>query len=148
MLVPIGLDEITEFIAGKPLDRPTVPGWPHEDTLNGFGFARTGGSQFLVIDDEGRVVGECGTKAPPDHDGTVEIGYGLAAASRGQGLGRQAVAALVDWLAEQPEVRTIEAEIEISNTPSRRVVERLGFDAPAPPERGYLRYQRQARPGE
>ncbi len=146
-LVEVELDQVAALLRGEALERPVAPGWPHQDTLTGLGFVRLGGSQFLVIDDDGLVAGECGTKAPPDELGAVEIGYGLAATSRGRGLGGRAVAELVDWLAAQPTVHTIEAEIQISNTPSRRVVERLGFTADGPPVQGYLRYRRAARIG-
>ena len=93
--------------------------------------------------DEGRIAGECGTKTAP-RDGVVEIGYGLAAPSRGRGLGSAAVGELVDWLVARRDVKAIEAEIHESNAPSRRVVERLGFTVSAGPVDGYLRYWRSA----
>jgi RimJ/RimL family protein N-acetyltransferase len=141
MLVAVAFNEVDALIRGEAGGRPTAPGWPHDDTSAGLGFVRTGGSGFLILDDEGRVTGECGTKSPPDDAGVVEIGYGLAAPSRGRGLGSRAVAALVDWLAALPEVRTIEAEIHVSNEPSRRLVERLGFVADSGDTNGYLRYR-------
>ncbi len=116
-----------------------APGWPHEDTAPGLSFLSTGGWGFLIIDDDERVAGECGTKAAPDASGTVEIGYGLAPSSRGQGLGGRAVAALVEWLAEQPGVTAIEAEVHVGNIPSWRLLERLGFRQIGSPSPGYHR---------
>jgi len=104
-------------------------------------FLDSGGLAFLVIDDEGRIAGECGTKTPPRPDGAVEIGYGLAAPSRGRGLGSAAVAALVDWLRALPNVSIVEAEVHIGNEASWRVVERLGFTTEGPPQSGYRRYR-------
>lgn len=141
MLVPVAADMVDALSRGVT-DRMTAPGWPHDDTAAALGFVRTGGTQFLVVDDDGRVAGECGTKTGTRPDGSVEIGYGLAAHSRGRGLGRAAVTALVDWLQEQPGVRLIEAEVHLSNTPSRRIVEGLGFVADGAPDQGYLRYRR------
>jgi RimJ/RimL family protein N-acetyltransferase len=139
-LVEIGAAEADALARGDTGSWPIAPGWPHLDTVAGLGFARSGGMQFVVIDDDGRLAGECGTKTPP-RDGVVEIGYGLAAPSRGRGLGGQAVAALVELLRERPDVSVVEAEIHVSNTASRRIVERLGFEAAGPAVQGYLRYR-------
>ena len=118
----------------------TAPGWPHEDTVAGLSFGHNGGDQYVIVDDEGRLAGECGTKGPP-RDGVVEIGYGLTAPSRGHGLGGRAVTDLVGLLRERPEITVIEAEIHITNTASRRIVERLGFATDGAPSQGYLRYR-------
>jgi RimJ/RimL family protein N-acetyltransferase len=125
---------------GDPGRRPAAPGWPHEGTAPGLGFLDAGGIAFLIIDDEGRIAGECGTKAPPTPDGTVEIGYGLAAPSRGRGLGTAAVGELVRWLSGQADVRAIEAEVHTDNVASWRIVERLGFIAFGTIINGYRRY--------
>jgi ribosomal-protein-alanine N-acetyltransferase len=69
-----------------------------------------------------------GTFGPPDEHGRVEIGYGLAAPYRGRGIGSEAVRAMVDWLAAQPDVRVVTASVEVGNEPSRRLLARLGFD--------------------
>jgi len=140
-LVAVDLAEVDSLIRGETGGRPSAPGWPHDDTSAGLGFIRSGGSGFLILDDEGRIAGECGTKTPPGDDGTVEIGYGLAGPSRGHGLGSRAVAQLVDWLAALPEVSAIEAEIHASNAPSRRIVEKLGFVPDSGDAAGYLRYR-------
>src|SRR5947208_1453173 len=92
-----GLDDLRALAA--------APGWPHADTPPALAFAAAGGLTWLIVDDDGRVAGECGTKGPPDADGVVEIGYGLAGASRGRGLGTRAVSALLTELAARPEVR-------------------------------------------
>src|SRR4051794_11593299 len=86
--VPAGgaLDALDRLTGGRPVGR----GWPHADTGAGLAFTTTGGWTWLIIDGNGCVVGECGTKAAP-RDGVVEIGYGLAAPSRGAGVGTRAV---------------------------------------------------------
>ncbi len=128
------------LLAGDLGGRETAPGWPHEDTAPGLSFVDHGGEAFLVIDDDGRIAGECGTKAPPDADGMVEIGYGLGTGSRGRGLGTAAVAALVALLRNEPAVRRIEAEVHAHNIPSQRVVERQGLIPLDDSAVGYLRY--------
>jgi RimJ/RimL family protein N-acetyltransferase len=73
------------------------------------------------------VIGDCGTHGPVDQAGNVEIGYGPAAPSRGQGYGSEAVAAITAWLLARPEVRQIRACTLAGNAPSRRVLEKAGF---------------------
>jgi GNAT superfamily N-acetyltransferase len=137
----VDLPTVTALLAGDLGDRVAAPGWPHSGTAPGLGFVRSGGTSYLVLDDDGRLVGECGTKAPPDDEGMVEIGYGLAAPSRGRGIGRRAVAELVSRLAAMPEVHVIEAEVHVTNTPSRRIVQGLGFSQDSGPTLGFLRYR-------
>ncbi|HWA65124.1 MAG TPA: GNAT family N-acetyltransferase [Mycobacteriales bacterium] len=143
-LLRVDAAQADAFARGETGPWPLAPGWPHAATVAGLGFARSGGLQCLVIDDDGRIAGECGTKLPP-RDGVVEIGYGLAAPSRGQGLGGRAVGELVAMLRSMPEVTTIEAEVHVSNVASRRLVERLGFVTEGEPAGGYLRYRLRAR---
>lgn len=119
-----------------------APGWPHGDTADALRFAAISGAwMWLVLDDDDRVAGECGTKAPPDGEGRVEIGYGLAAASRGRGLGTRAVAELLGELAEDGAVREVVACVHPGNVASARLLERLGFRAAAvePDEITYVR---------
>src|SRR6201984_348141 len=70
-------------------------GWPHEDTADGLAMAGKGGyPPGWLITAGGAVIGDIGTHGPVDEAGRVEIGYGLAAPSRGQGYGREAGAAV------------------------------------------------------
>jgi RimJ/RimL family protein N-acetyltransferase len=115
------------LLAGDLGGLTAARGWPHDDTAPGMSFLDTGGRVFLVIDDDGRVAGECGTKTPVRANGSVEIGYGLAAPSRGHGLGTAAVGALVDLLSAQPDIRFIDAEVHVDNEPSWRILRGLGF---------------------
>jgi len=104
-----------------------APGWPHDDTADALAFTAAGAWTWLILDDERRVAGECGVKAPPDESGRVEIGYGLAAPSRGHGLGLRAVGELLYELASTGLVREVVAGVHPGNIASRRLLERLGF---------------------
>lgn len=57
----------------------------------------------------------------------VEIGYGVDKAFRGRGLATEAVGALVDWGREREDVGAFLAETLTANLPSRRVLEKCGF---------------------
>jgi len=128
LLVPVAADRVAAILAGELDGRVAGRGWPHDDTPHALAFAEQyGGLTWLVVDGDGAVVGELGTKAPPDASGRVEIGYGLAAPSRGRGLGTRAVVALVEWLRAQPEISVIEARVLPTNTASVSLLRRLGF---------------------
>lgn len=121
-------------------------GWPHADTADALRPLTQGpdpayGTFLVVVADE--VVGECGWLGGPDEQGDAEIGYGLAGAARGRGLGTEAVRLLVSWVEQQPGVRRITADALVGNAASRRLLVRLGFrvDRDVPP---YVRYVRDA----
>jgi RimJ/RimL family protein N-acetyltransferase len=139
-LLQIEAAEADAFARGDTGTWPTAPGWPHDDTASGLSFARSGGLQYVIVDDHGRIAGECGTKTPP-RNGIVEIGYGLAAPSRGHGLGGRAVTELVAAVRSRDDIVAIEAEVHVSNIASRRVIERLGFVTDGQLIQGHLRYR-------
>lgn len=60
-------------------------------------------------------------------DGEAFIAYELASAHWGRGLGREAVAALIDELVAQYGVHTLLAIFKRANQRSRRLLEGLGF---------------------
>jgi RimJ/RimL family protein N-acetyltransferase len=121
--VPPGQADPATCAGGRPRGR----GWPHDDTAVALGFAQTGGLTYLIVDEAGEVVGECGTKGPVSPDGVVEIGYGLAAPSRSRGVGTRAVRVLLSQLEAEPGLRVVRAHVEPSNVASRRLLERVGF---------------------
>ncbi|HEX5709681.1 MAG TPA: GNAT family protein [Pyrinomonadaceae bacterium] len=59
--------------------------------------------------------------------GYAEIGYMLAESHHGRGLGTRAVALLVDKLFGETDLERLYALVATENTPSRRLLERLGF---------------------
>jgi ribosomal-protein-alanine N-acetyltransferase len=122
------------------------PGWPHADTVDALRpLAEHGGRGCWLVVDGDSVVGDCGWLGGPDATGDAEIGYGLAAPSRGQGLGTEAVALLAAWAEQQQGVHRVVAEVLQGNEASRRLLHRLGFDEEAtlPP---YIRYVRTRNP--
>ena len=84
------------------------------------------GGHWMMIA-SGEVVGLCGFKALPTHDGEVELGYGVAASRRGLGHATAAVAAIVEETRANPAVRTIVALTALENLASQKVLDRNGF---------------------
>jgi RimJ/RimL family protein N-acetyltransferase len=140
-LIEIDRADRVRLLRGDLGGREAAPGWPHDDTAPGLGFLDSGGTAYLVIDDEGRIAGECGTKTPPSRLGAVEIGYGLAAPSRGRGLGTRAVALLLERLAHCERVHVIEAEVQVGNEASARLLLHHGFVELGDPVSGFQRYR-------
>ena len=83
------------------------------------------GSWLMVAD--GEAVGLCSYKAPPDPQGAVEIGYGVALERRRRGYATQAVTRLVEAARGDERVRALTAETALDNVPSQRVLEANGF---------------------
>lgn len=132
VLLPQSMAAARALLAGADPGLPLAEGYPHADSLDALRMhvehgGPDDGGWFVTLAEDGRVVGDCGTFGPPDADGRVEIGYGLAAPFRGRGLGTEAVGALVDWLVAQPDIRTVTASVEVGNEPSRRLLAALGF---------------------
>lgn len=80
----------------------------------------------VVLRATGEVVGGAGYHSPPDAEGNVEIGYGIAASAQGRGIATEAAAALVEQ-ARALGVKRVLAHTDSGNAASRRVLENLGF---------------------
>jgi [ribosomal protein S5]-alanine N-acetyltransferase len=64
-------------------------------------------------------------------DGRAYVAYELGSAHWGRGLGREAVAAMIEELAARYGVHTVQAIFKRANFRSRRLLEALGFAAPS-----------------
>jgi ribosomal-protein-alanine N-acetyltransferase len=129
----LGLARAKALLAGDFSGVDPAPGWPHDDTMDG---VRIGAEHaesdeqtgFLaILRETGQVVGDAGWKGGPDAEGAAEIGYGIAAQSRGLGLGNELVGLIAGWAGSQPGVRSVVAEVLAGNLPSRKALERNGF---------------------
>jgi ribosomal-protein-alanine N-acetyltransferase len=129
----VGVDRARRIVAGDLSAVDAAPGWPHDDTLDGLRLdaehARSDDETgFLVtLAATGQVVGDAGWKGGPDAAGRVEIGYGLARPYRGRGLGTELVGLLTAWVAAQPGVRVVAAEVLAGNEPSLRALAAHGY---------------------
>ena len=83
-------------------------------------------TSFLIVSDiDQRIVGACGFKTAP-RNGRVEVGYGVAAASRGQGAATKALILLVTKAFEAG-AKTVLAEVAPDNHASTKVMQKSGF---------------------
>jgi RimJ/RimL family protein N-acetyltransferase len=74
----------------------------------------------------GAIVGDCDATIPIDSDAAF-IGYEVFVPYQRRGLAREACAAMIAFLREQPGVRRVVATVESDNPPSWRLLEALGF---------------------
>jgi ribosomal-protein-alanine N-acetyltransferase len=103
------------------------------------------GSWYITGD--GRLVGTCGYKGPPDANGEVEIGYAVIESEQRKGYASGAVNLLVDRAFRDPRVTAVTAETIGPLVGSQAVLARCGFRLIASiPNEEYgeiLRYARQ-----
>lgn len=104
--------EALPFFLSWLQDHPALPQW----MLYGY-LGRAG---------EG-LVGAGGFKGPPDAEGVVEIGYGLAPAFRARGLATESAEAFVRFAFAHPEVTSVRAHTLPAPNASTRVLARAGF---------------------
>lgn len=73
------------------------------------------------------LVGFCGYKGPPDGDGFVEIGYGIAPAYRGQGFVSEVASALAGHALAHTGVTGVRAHTLPETSASTRILTKCGF---------------------
>ena len=122
---------------GRLPGRRHADGYPTEATLVAAGIVVTALAEdrqlgpfttYLVSRlDDGTVIGDCGFHHPPNEDGMVEIGYGIAESARSHGYATEAVEALIGFALLQNGVRCVHAETTSGNAASRRVLIKAGM---------------------
>lgn len=111
---PDNLRDVLGYFYGLHEEHPEWEGWL---------------AWYAIRIDDGYPVlcGSVGFKGPPDKRGMVEIGYSVLPKFQGQGLATEMVAGMIEWSKHQPEVKQIEAETNIDNRPSVRILEKNSF---------------------
>jgi RimJ/RimL family protein N-acetyltransferase len=117
---------------GRLIGSAVPEGWPEFPESIGFTLDRLREHpdegdwwmHFFVSQDA--LIGSGGFVGPPQ-DGVVEIGYELAPAFRGKGLGTAAAGALVEKARATGAVTTVIANTLAHDNPSTGVLRRLGF---------------------
>ncbi|MEV6431309.1 GNAT family N-acetyltransferase [Nocardia sp. NPDC051463] len=92
----------------------------HPDWLTEYGHRQ------IIERETGLVVGSLGLFWPPV-DGALEIGYGVVGSRQGRGYATESTRALTEFALTTTEVRTVYANVELSNPASIRVLEKAGF---------------------
>lgn len=122
---------IPAALPGKVADGALPPAFVAERSLRQLDAGRSVAwccTYLIVRDADSTVVGACGFKDEPA-DGCVEIGYGVAAECRKQGIAGAAVSKLVRIAFGRAGVHAVLAQINPDNVGSTRVVQSRGFEA-------------------
>lgn len=135
-LQPMTAADADEILGRTPVTRRWAEGYPTEGDVEVAGWLASGAiapatvdrpfGPWLVMADDGLVVGGVGFHGDPDEHGRAEIGYGIAAPFRGKGIATAAVVQL-RALPSLPGVTALVAHTDPDNPASQRVLERNGF---------------------
>ena len=92
------------------------------------------------------LVGAASFAGPPDAAGSAEITFAIVAEWRGQGLGTELVAGLVQQAADTGLVRQLVAHAAADNAAAQQTLLRNGFAPAGPAADGQLRFERAVEP--
>lgn len=134
-LVRITREQATRIAAAKPSEQDNwAKGFPREDDSGPAAMLLRAsvdpgpfGSYLIVPRTHGRVIGTAGFFGPPDESGEVTIGYGMVEPEWGNGYGTAAVAGLIWVCRDSGKVTAINADTDLDNYASQRVLEKNGF---------------------
>lgn len=83
--------------------------------------------RMAVLREERIVIGSAGFHDRPDATGMIEIGLEIVPAYRGQGLGRELLRGMWDWVVDEPGVRTLRYCVSPANAVSQSLIRSCGF---------------------
>lgn len=86
------------------------------------------GVWFVELKEDHTIIGDIGFKGKPTEEGIVEIGYGISPAAQNKGYATESVDALIKWAYSTEAVTRIIAECLENNTPSIKVLKKLGME--------------------
>ncbi|MGD8189883.1 GNAT family N-acetyltransferase [Brevibacillus ginsengisoli] len=106
-------EQAAKFIEEQASNTPNVPGaW----------------FQYAVALKEGQLlIGDCAVHTLQLDPRVVEIGFTLAPEYQGRGLATEAVIGLLDYLFEKLQKHKVIAHVNVANTSSIRLLERIGM---------------------
>ena len=81
----------------------------------------------LVLSATGAVVGDCGLHCRREDPRQTEVGITVAAAHQGRGYATEAVAAVLDFIFDDPRTHRVSAVTDAENAPAAALFRRLGF---------------------
>ena len=142
ILIPVTFEITNSLLDGssneiEKLGIKTDEQWPTKDTMDILPIVNKSlekdriptGFEFWIIvkKDTMQVVGDIGFHGKPNEKSEVEVGFGLVEHERRNGFGFEALKAIINWAISQDSVKIIKADCLINNTPSARILEKVGM---------------------
>jgi RimJ/RimL family protein N-acetyltransferase len=81
----------------------------------------------VVLKEKNVSIGGIGLTGMPDEHGQVIVGYGIDKTYHNQGFASESLQAIIKWVFENPDVKSIAAETKDDNLASQKVLIRNGF---------------------
>lgn len=81
----------------------------------------------IISKKENIMVGDLCFVAPPDYNGSIEIGYGTYENLQNKGFMTEAISGIIDWASHQQEIKKIVASCDKDNFASYKVLEKNHF---------------------
>lgn len=80
-----------------------------------------------ILKVEQKMIGDLCIIGEPNAAGEIEIGYGIYDEFQGKGFMTEVVGGIIEWARMQPQVKSIKASTEKTNTASFKVLQKNGF---------------------
>jgi RimJ/RimL family protein N-acetyltransferase len=81
----------------------------------------------VVLKEKNMSIGGIGLTGMPDEHGQVMVGYGMDMTYHNQGFATESLQALIKWVFDNPQVKSIIAETKADNYASQKVLAKNGF---------------------
>lgn len=75
------------------------------------------------------IMGDMGFKGGPNEAGEIDLGYSIVPSYQGKGFATEMGKAMVKWGLSQRNVKCVKATCDTDNIASKRVLEKIGFQA-------------------
>ncbi|MEU8779890.1 GNAT family N-acetyltransferase [Streptomyces sp. NPDC048606] len=145
VLHPLSVPEAESLARGKPREHERwAPDYPtaadiagarrHLDTCALRDDPQPFGPYEIRRREDGEAIGGLGFHGPPDENGTVTIGYGLAPSAQGRGYATEALRALLEF-ARTHGVTQVVGDTDRANLASQRVMAAAGMEPVGEDER-------------
>ncbi|MFD1735682.1 GNAT family N-acetyltransferase [Bacillus salitolerans] len=142
LLVPCSLD-LTKSLAlhrrelekRSPIKIPT--GWPSSHLIGMLPYyiekLETDETEYgwgiwmMILYEEKKIVGDIMMKGKPTEDGVVEFSYNLVKDIRDSSIAFEAIEAMIEWLSEAHQVKTILTECDMNDEKAILLLDKLGM---------------------
>jgi RimJ/RimL family protein N-acetyltransferase len=78
--------------------------------------------RLIVIRETATIVGSISFHGPPDENGMIEVGLGIAPSEQRKGFATEALTGMWTWASQQPDVNIFRYTVSPENAPSQAII--------------------------